>query len=517
MSSCLEFTTNTASFSPNEPTLLLVKKDGNNVYMTPPPLLSYDTSSVSQGNIRLGGETTVTLTTFASYCGGTSSSAVDDMAGIAGSVETEFYDTIKVELRGQPATVAPTLVFDVNDVRVSVAESNFYNLVRITVTFTSVGASAAMSGAVTSHLQGPVPESHLVGIRLRSFGDTFNYEPEESLGYIFDDPGAQIYRFSRTCSAQEYQFNNAYGNDADYTNIEACSGAKAIVDARMGVGDFKPYYVSNHFRYLQGVNVLNLRYSSSIDLAELSYSVTIDGLYATETAADIIQQSGAFETSSISVQKDASSDITTVTVDGTLKGYSVGASTDPTININAGAGAGSHHVLNRISSDGSWSAGSIAFQRAQSATSTVLNATPKSVSISDNAGDNTITYNVAYDNRRVPRIKYAISENVNVTDTYPTDVYASIQIMGKRDGPVFQYMNTTTHFERDATIEIIMPQNFPGSPAENAETRDTLNTMISELAPGLTTNAGYVMLKQLTENWSGSDGRYTINIGWIYK
>ena len=103
-----------------------------------------------------------------------------------------------------------------------------------------------------------------------------------------------------------------------------------------------------------------------------------------------------------------------------------------------------------------------------------------------------------------------------MTDSYPTDIYASIQIMGKRDGPVFQYMNTTTHYERDVTIELVMPQNFQGTPATNSNTRTQLNNLLSSMTPG-STQAGYVMLKQLNESWSPSDGRYTLSAGWIYK
>ena len=96
--------------------------------------------------------------------------------------------------------------------------------------------------------------------------------------------------------------------------------------------------------------------------------------------------------------------------------------------------------------------------------------------------------------------------------------------MGSRDGPVFQYMNTSTHFERDVSIEVQMDHNgvpagnatglLSYSPSVNTATRAILNTLIADLTPY---NANYVMLKQSNESWNPRDGRYSLNIGWIYK
>lgn len=517
--SCLEFTQNSATTfgTGNQPAISIVLKDGTEWYMNPPPLIGWTSNDIYQGSQYLGSEANVTLSCFASPCV-SSNTRVSDMIGVINSVETYFSSGVTLKVFGD-AGGTPAAQFNIINPSVSAEESGFYNLVRFTVQFTSFGPSSegSVSGAVTSILHGGTTATNRQAIPLQSFSDTFNYEPETSMGYIFDDPGAQIFRFSRTVSATERPIQGGHTNRTSTFGHNACSGAKAFVDSRMAVDDFSPYYVDNHFRYIEGVNVLNMATSVNIDLAELTYSVTINGLYATETTTNAIKQSGAFETTTTTVQTDAASTLTSVTIDGSLNGYAVGAPTDPTLRIHAGAAKGAYAVLNQISNNGSWGYGSIAYKRAQAATDAVLNATPRSISVGDSTYSNqTITYNVTYDNRRVPIISGAVSETVNMTDSYPTDIYASIQVMGKRDGPVFQYMNTTTHYERDVTIELVMPQNFQGSPATNSNTRDDLNKLLEQMTPG-STKAGYVMLKQLNESWSSSEGRYTLNAGWIYK
>ena len=516
--SCLQFTQDSAtSFgSGSQPAITIVDKDGQEWYMNPPPLIGWTTNDIYQGGHYLGSEANVTLSCFAAPCTD-STNPVTDMLGVITTVESKFSKGVTLKVFGD-AGGAPAATFNIINPSVSAEESGFYNLVRFTVQFTSFGpnGSGSVDGAVTSILHGST-NTNSQAIPLQSFSDTFNYEPETSMGYIYDDPGAQLFRFSRTVSATERPIQGGHTNRTSTFGHTACSGAKAFVDSRMAVTDFSPYYVDNHFRYIEGVNVLNMATSVNIDLAELTYSVTINGLYATETAANMIKQSGAFETTTTTVQTDASSAITSVTIDGSLNGYAVGASTDPTLLIHAGAAKGAYAVLNRISDNGKWGHGSVAYKRAQKATGAVLNATPRSISVGDSTSSNqTITYNVTYDNRRIPTVSGAVSETINVTDSYPTDIYASIQIMGKRDGPVFQYMNTTTHYERDVSIELVMPQNFQGSPATNSITRPQLNDLLSSVAPG-STQAGYVMLKQLNESWSSSEGRYTVNAGWIYK
>ena len=64
-------------------------------------------------------------------------------------------------------------------------------------------------------------------------------------------------------------------------------------------------------------NIFNLTRSETSDLSNLSYSVTIQGIYC--DGGNVVAK-GAFETYNTTVSKNADSAIVTVAIDGTLQG-----------------------------------------------------------------------------------------------------------------------------------------------------------------------------------------------------
>lgn len=496
-------------------------------YMSPEPKLSFTSQPVNQGNTRLGTQYSVTLSAWALPHSGNPASRSRRIMQNLSAVQGFFEDADQLQVFGNPGDAVPLYSWPVLNPTVSVDESDFYTFVRFNIQFE--GFSTDGLGSVSGLLSdtGENTGNH-VQVPLESFSDTFTYEPDDSFGVPYDDPTAQVYRFTRTLSAKGRSPSNAWINKDSAFNANAVSGVKAFVDHRAAIDEFKPYVVTDNFRYIDGLTVFNLSHSFSIDLGELTYSVTTQGFYADGSYGNLIKQSGAFETFSTNVQKESNSSVVNVTIDGALTGYAVGQLSDPQRNIKGNQSAGALYTLNRISANGSFGWGSVVFKRAQAATSAVLNAVPKSISIGDSTtADGKITYSVQYDNRPTNLIDGAISESITVNDTYPTDVYASIQVMGKRGGPVFQYMNTTTNFERDVSIEVVMDTqriaNIQGppygllnqSPSVDSTTRGTINSIINSMVPG-GPNVSYCMLKQCNESWSPKEGRYTVNVGWTY-
>lgn len=505
MSVLIAFTTVT----PNStgPVLRIRKKDNTEYYMNPSPTLGFGSTPVIQGDTLLGWEHSVTLNCFAIPSGTASERSAQLLSCIA-SVTNFFEESDELRFYNSANQSQPEYIWPIVNPAVSVDDSNFYSAVRFNIQFT--GFSTNMNGSTS-------------GIPLQSFSDTFNYEPDSSLGFDHNDSSAAVYRFSRTVSAQARPPTQAYLNESEFLVNNAASGAKAFVDARLGIN---PVNAADDFIYNQNIALFNLTKSVNIDLGQLSYSVTLNGLYASGVLAEQIKNSGAFETYSTSIQRDANSPIVNVTVDGALTGYARGAVNDSDNVIRGTAGAGAAHVLHQISNNTKFNAASTVFKRAQKATGEALNPVPKSISIADSTlSDNRITYNVQYDNRPLNIVSGAISEIININDTYPTDVYASIQIPGKRNGPVFQYMNTTTHFERDVSIEVVLDSNKLGvgqsyssligyKPSVDSNTRSVINGIINELMPTSTT---YCLVKSCTESWSPKEGKYAVNVGWIYK
>ncbi len=133
-----------------------------------------------------------------------------------------------------------------------------------------------------------------------------------------------------------------------------------------------------------------------------------------------------------------------------------------------------------------------------------------------------ITYSYDYDNRPSNCVPSALSEVITVTDNNPTDVFASIQVIGRGLGPILQNMNTTTAATREVSVEVVMPAGegclTSGSTALLATNPKTAvyNNLIAGVYSDLvsTYGSGNVFKHQDTESWNPKEGRYSRSIGW---
>lgn len=514
------------STSPTDPTYRIRTTSGTFMYLEPEPTIQFSSSPVIQGGHSLGYEHNVTLTCFATPGSGSTTTKAQALLNNVSSLDNFFtYEADEFQILGGASATHPLYTWKVLNPSISTEDSNFYNLVKFTITFT--GFTPESGGAVSGLVRETDGTTEFQNVHIQSFSDTFDYQPDDSLGFALDDPTAKAYRFTRTVSATARPASNAALNRSSTFASNSVSGAKTFVESRLQYDgtDLNAHQIDDHFRYGKGISLFNMQRSVNYDLANLTYSVTVNGIYASGTQGGITQR-GAFDSYNTTVSKESDSALVSVTVDGKLVGY-VANQTDSNLNnVNAGATAGAMNKLSDIS-NGNYGYGSVIFRRAQFAAGVPLNSSPKSVSIADSTiADNSISYNVTYDNRPGPLIQGAISESITVNDTYPTDVYASIQVMGKRSGPVFQYMNTSTPYERDVSIEIQLDhmkvantldggQLMSYSPSIDSNTRNQINGLINSLSPN--GSWGYVMLKQLNESWSPKEGTYSANIGWIYK
>jgi len=81
-----------------------------------------------------------------------------------------------------------------------------------------------------------------------------------------------------------------------------------------------------------------------------------------------------------------------------------------------------------------------------------LNPKATSSSISMQPATGIITYDLSFDNRKSNYIPYALSENIDIQDTYPGQVFGSTQVIGRATGPVLQNIGTQTQWERSLSI-----------------------------------------------------------------
>lgn len=506
--------------SHDKPTITIVDSGNVEKYFSPAPLIGWSSNTKRQGSTKLADETNVTLSFFSIPGTGTDTERAESLIQSVAAIESVFANAKTLKLKTAANNAQADLSWSILDPSVSVDESAFSQVTTLNVSFLGVYKEY---DSVKFQKDGQDYYANL-----ESFSDHLSLEPDASLGFAFDDPTGMPYRFTRTISAT-LRPQNAGDLYTDKFNQSGIEFAKRFVDARESEYAVGNDYHADHLglRHAAGgsgpQNIFNLTRSETSDLSNLSYSVTIQGIYC--DGGNVVAK-GAFETYNTTVSKNADSAIVTVAIDGTLQGYIANSGDTTYKQVNTSATDGAFTKLNTISNNGTFGYGSVIFKRAQNAAGIPLNATPQSFSIADSTVANaSISYNVSYDNRRNPAISGAITESIQVNDTYPTDVYASIEVMGKRDGPVFQYMNTTTHFERDVSIEVQMDPHFvPAStdggelmsysPSMNSNQRMQLNQLINSLAPY---GAEYVMLKASNESWSPTEGRYSASIGWVYK
>ena len=181
----------------------------------------------------------------------------------------------------------------------------------------------------------------------------------------------------------------------------------------------------------------------------------------------------------------------------------------------------------KISNNGKFGTGSILYQRANNSSLQVLNSQPLSISLGSNEITGEITYSLEFNDRPSNYFTGVLGENISVNDTYPGDVFAVIPVIGRKTGPILQYIQGRTEYKRNVNIELLLDYTeLPYSsgrdflmlnkPSLNEPIRTELQSLIKELSPsGEPYISGY-FLNPPTETWSPKDGRYTLNLSWDY-
>ena len=86
---------------------------------------------------------------------------------------------------------------------------------------------------------------------------------------------------------------------------------------------------------------------------------------------------------------------------------------------------------------------------------TWLHPQPKSKSEGLNFSQGTIVYNFTYDDRPPNIIQGSITESIDINDTHPGQIFATIPVIG-RNQPVLQYLNSRSEYKRSLSINVSM-------------------------------------------------------------
>jgi len=219
----------------------------------------------------------------------------------------------------------------------------------------------------------------------------------------------------------------------------------------------------------------------------------------------VAADTGALEDFDVQMERNIDSEITTVTINGNVQGLADGDSypgatfTNPKLS-NATEYWNTSVLPNLYSRANALYTGT-----------RTLKTDPTNQSYGYNSTAGTITYNYTYDNRPNSVINdNSRAETINVVHNDPADVFTSLTVLGRTQGPLFQEVNTVGPRTRELSIEAIM------------ETSDTISLTpptgyddyMDNYEATLTGTYDQVFLNSQSKTWSPKDGRFTFSKSW---
>ena len=281
-------------------------------------------------------------------------------------------------------------------------------------------------------------------------------------------------------------------------------GFNQVMAMSSGVNDLPSYY-----------NGWNHRRSNQVDKQGGGYSVTESWLMASGVA---------LEDFTITTTNDVESAYDRVSIQGTVTGFE-----------DRSTVGGEEMRLITTKWDNAQTkftmASGIAYLRAQQYSGlTNLNVAPITLTVGRNPFRGTIDYTIDYDTRPLKLIEGAKSEVVSIGDNIGGELFASVFVLGRTNGPVLQDLNTKPSNTRTLTIELVVaPPSYTDrtittmkqlmvdkKPSNDATFSTNLSNLVTAADPsshGFTT----VFQDQPQENWDFLTGRYTYQTTWTYE
>lgn len=173
------------------------------------------------------------------------------------------------------------------------------------------------------------------------------------------------------------------------------------------------------------------------------------------------------------------------------------------------------------------------YNRAQSYSGLTLNGTPVSKTTGRNPVQGTISYSYEYDNRLENFVSGTISEVVQITNNFDTDLFAVIPILGRDLGSLVQDLESKQPIERTVNIELVFDAEYIPSGTSyqaklnsyNPRLHSPQSTQIASILSAATpvgnmlNNVGDLctdsLISSKQETWSPNDLRYSLNITYL--
>ena len=233
------------------------------------------------------------------------------------------------------------------------------------------------------------------------------------------------------------------------------------------------------------------------------------------------------DTFSLNVEKSNQDGITSVTMDGLVKGYPTYKLGDGSFSLISDSGAFDiARTYTRFCLDsGVFSTrAAMAYSGAIPETltgviGTPFNRKPISEAYGYNIEEGTISYNISFDNRPAHCVTGVISEQINVTKNRPTDVHAVITVLGRAAGPILQDIGTRTAFTQDLSISAAVVPSTGCATGDNyfdAAPTSQYDAVVDKLELSISGDGNTIFRTADNETFDVKTGRYTRQCSWIY-
>jgi len=386
-----------------------------------------------------------------------------------------------------------------------------------------------------------------VGGFIQDFQESWSLESEDGNGNTFDpyttESITRIYRLTRNISAKGKDITPYTSFDASVSNTNNRNN-RAYEQARRYVINYirASGSAANHcddYPSLRSLPPSNVFGSGAFNLSSLMYSgfnhsrvENIDVTAGTYSLQDtwILSSGNAYENYSLSLSNNITDSRNKVSIEGTIKGLTSIPASGVIFGGNANVPLNTpyENAINKyrqITNDGAFGISAWVFKRAQNAAGAFrLNHIPLSVAVGTNEFTGEITYSIEYDDRPLNIIDGVISENINITDTYPGDVFAVIPVIGRSTGPVLQYIGGRTEYQRALSIDIVIPPPSGNArdvllqkPSLRSPTREGIVGVIRNCNPGKEPGIRKYFCSPPQETWDPKEGRYSFNVTWTYE
>lgn len=204
----------------------------------------------------------------------------------------------------------------------------------------------------------------------------------------------------------------------------------------------------------------------------------------------------ATETVQITIENDLSP-LTKVSIDGKITGFNTQSATGRSVNRyenattywNSVSGVLYNRVLTQVP---------------------LINSIPLATSVGKNPQEGVISYTFSYDTRPANLVTGSLTEDIQVSDTYPGQTINIVPVIG-RSQPIIQYLNSRSEYKRTLQVDITMP--FVNGVAQKPSLQE-MQTKIYDAYKPIATRVYY---GAPSVSWNPKTGQYSYSIEWTFE